>query len=368
MKSQTVDQPPLWRRMEKPAWLALLALSLILRCYGLEWRALSYDEGVHAIYSHYLFANGQYSHTPVTHGPFLFVSNALIFSLLGESDATVRIGQAMAGAGVVFMMWYFRRYLGRAGALAAGLLLSVSPVFLFYSRYARNDIYIALFLLLWIYSALRYLGSGRFRWLLGVTLSMALSFATKEVSFLNGAIAGSFFALTAFFHLTTKPVLAQRARRLAVMMLFLVLPFLAPLIRQKSYMTIGSLFLLDLFFITAWFHARSSERFRPAHGLALLLLFWAIDLPLFTTFFHNRAGVLTGISGSLGYWLAQHGVQRGNQPWFYYPFLAVLYEFLPLALSVSGVALLALRRKNTSRMVFTTLCLWWMAGSWTLYS
>jgi uncharacterized protein (TIGR03663 family) len=58
----------------------------------------------------------------------------------------------------------------------------------------------------------------------------------------------------------------------------------------------------------------------------------------FTTFLTNtRNGLATGIVGSLGYWLAQHEVQRGNQPPYYYFMLAALYEFLPVILTVSGM-------------------------------
>jgi hypothetical protein len=33
--------------------------------------------------------------------------------------------------------------------------------------------------------------------------------------------------------------------------------------------------------------------------------------------------------GSLGYWLEQQGVERGNQPWYYYALVQVpVYEYL----------------------------------------
>ena len=59
-------------------------------------------------------------------------------------------------------------------------------------------------------------------------------------------------------------------------------------------------------------------------------IFYAIFITLFTTFFTNGWGVATGMIGSLGYWLAQQGVQRGNQPWYYYLVINLpMYEFLP---------------------------------------
>ena len=59
-------------------------------------------------------------------------------------------------------------------------------------------------------------------------------------------------------------------------------------------------------------------------------IFYSIFITLFTTFFTNGWGIATGTIGSLGYWLAQQGVQRGNQPWYYYLLINLpIYEFLP---------------------------------------
>jgi predicted membrane-bound mannosyltransferase/DNA-binding beta-propeller fold protein YncE len=58
-------------------------------------------------------------------------------------------------------------------------------------------------------------------------------------------------------------------------------------------------------------------------------LFYVIYIVLYTTFFTNGRGFFTGIVGSLGYWLAQQGVQRGSQPWYFYALIQVpMYEYL----------------------------------------
>jgi DNA-binding beta-propeller fold protein YncE len=73
-------------------------------------------------------------------------------------------------------------------------------------------------------------------------------------------------------------------------------------------------------------------------------IFYSIFITLFTTFFTNGWGIATGTIGSLGYWLAQQGVQRGNQPWYYYLVINLpLYEFLPAIGGLFAGALL-LRR------------------------
>lgn len=69
------------------------------------------------------------------------------------------------------------------------------------------------------------------------------------------------------------------------------------------------------------------------HWLVAAAIMFLIYALLFTTFFTNPVGLATGIAGSLSYWLAQQGVQRGGQPLYYY--------FLLLLLTLFGVYRLA---------------------------
>jgi uncharacterized protein (TIGR03663 family) len=61
-----------------------------------------------------------------------------------------------------------------------------------------------------------------------------------------------------------------------------------------------------------------------------------IFVVLYTTFFSNIAGLASGTYGALAYWLNQHDVQRGGQPWYYYLFLLPMYEFLPFFTGIIG--------------------------------
>ncbi len=112
-------------------------------------------------------------------------------------------------------------------------------------------------------------------------------------------------------------------------------------------------------------------------------IFYAIGVVLFTTVFTNGTGIASGFIGSLGYWLAQHGVQRGDQPWYYYGIVVPLYEYLPLLLSLVTVAYLGVRSfarelrrtspeeargRLSSRELFIPFLLWWTAGAWIVYS
>ncbi|MBC7228401.1 MAG: TIGR03663 family protein [Thermoflexales bacterium] len=103
-----------------------------------------------------------------------------------------------------------------------------------------------------------------------------------------------------------------------------------------------------------------------------------IFLVFFTTVFTNGAGIASGWVGSLGYWLEQQGVQRGNQPWFYYLVILPLYDFLPLLGFLSATAFLASRaiykafhpqfRHWSFRHLFILSLLIWSFLSWFGYS
>ena len=72
-------------------------------------------------------------------------------------------------------------------------------------------------------------------------------------------------------------------------------------------------------------------------------LFYGVWLLFYTTFFTNWLGIASGMWQSLGYWIVQQDVNRGDQPWYYYFVIAPIYETLPLIFSVVGVVYYAFR-------------------------
>jgi uncharacterized protein (TIGR03663 family) len=101
--------------------------------------------------------------------------------------------------------------------------------------------------------------------------------------------------------------------------------------------------------------------------LVAAVIFHAIFAVFYTSVFTNPAGWGSGMIGSLGYWLEQHGVQRGNQPYHYYLFVTTLYEFLPILLALLACRLwLAQNRLNkVAGYWLTTLLLALLAFSLT---
>jgi len=173
----------------------VLLAAIVTRFYDLGTRVMSHDESLHTYFS-WLLARGQgYQHSPMMHGPLQFHMVALSYFLFGASDFTSRIPAALFGIATVWMMWRWRRYLGRWGALIAALLIVISPYMLYYSRYVRNESFTGLSGVLMLYAALRHLESGGRKYLYLYVAALVLHFTTKETAFIYAAQALLYFAV-----------------------------------------------------------------------------------------------------------------------------------------------------------------------------
>lgn len=94
-----------------------------------------------------------------------------------------------------------------------------------------------------------------------------------------------------------------------------------------------------------------------------VIIFFTIFVVLFSSVFTNMAGIRVGLVGSITYWLEQHGVQRGNQPWFYYLLLLSAYETLAWIFGLVATAYY-LRRPTW----LTSFLVWWWVVALVIYS
>jgi uncharacterized protein (TIGR03663 family) len=204
-RSQFLEWLPFW---------GIILFAAILRFWGLGDKPLHHDESLHAYYALQLMKNdlqnwlscfngvnaGCYRYDPLLHGPFQFHAIALVYQISqwlhapdnGVNTTTVRIAAATLGTVLVALPYFLRDYLGRIGALLACFLLAVSPSMVYFSRFAREDIYLACFTLLLVVAVARYIRGRKMRWLVVGAAAFALSYATSEATFLTVAIFGSF--------------------------------------------------------------------------------------------------------------------------------------------------------------------------------
>lgn len=196
----TVENSPSW--FERPvfgpvklSWenlllVALLLLAVLSRFALLEPRVMSHDETIHVYHNSWSLFSGQgYQHDPLSHGPFQTHVVALSYFLFGDSDTSARIPAVLFSIASVAFVWYYRRYLGRAGMFAAMTLMVISPYMLYYGRYVRNESYAAFAGIVLLWAMLRYLETGQARYTYFVSLATVLHFTAKETAFIYTAQA-----------------------------------------------------------------------------------------------------------------------------------------------------------------------------------
>jgi predicted membrane-bound mannosyltransferase/DNA-binding beta-propeller fold protein YncE len=423
----------------------LIAVIIILAIFSrftlLGERVMSHDEVNHVVPSYDLYQGRGYRHDPVTHGPFQFHIVALSYFLFGDSDFTSRVPAAtFSVAAIIFLVFAFRRYLGRTGALIAGTLFLISPYLLFYGRYTRNEGFIELIAVVLLYGILRYMEKGDRVGMFLVTLATVMHFIVKETAFIYTAealiflfviflvevrramhhvpkkydrflllmlvamllvfvalgagmamkgaattnaessptvstgpqlpnlggspfdtshirlyiiggsvlaalVAGVLGMLTLASGLGWDRIRQLRSFTLIIIIGTLILPMLSPfpvsmlgwnsLDYANSISMLRTGIFIALFFLIG---AAIGIWWNPFLWLQNALVFYSIFTVFYTTFFTNGNGFYTGLVGSLGYWLAQQGVERGSQPLYYYALIQMpIYEFIGLLGTVLAV-------------------------------
>lgn len=411
--------------LEVLVYVGLLLVAFGTRFFDLGARVMSHDESLHTYYSWRLAEDGTFQHTPLMHGPLQFHLIAFTYFLFGATDATARFPAALASVLGIALLYGFRRWLGRWGALVAAALMTVSPYMLYYGRYARNEALVVPLALLMFYAVFRYFEDREAKWLYLLSASLALHFTAKETAFIYTAqlmlflglllswqfwrshwdrdalksafgvglililvgviLAGAGIyadsrgpaigtpetvqpadptagagAVGAGIHpaLTSALVVVVLGGLLAVgsavyhfrerlrtefpsfdillISATVTLPQLAalpstllgwdpmayedPRARMSTAIVVIALLLISAAAGLAW----NWRRWLIASGI-----FFGIFGLFYTTVLTHPLGFFTGLVGSLGYWLEQHGVNRGSQPLYYYVLIQIpIYEYL----------------------------------------
>ncbi len=393
-------------------YIAFFVLAVVSRLYNVGDRGMSHDESLHALYSWNLYAGKGYVHDPMMHGPFLFHINALMYFLFGDNDYTARIAPALFGVILVMLPYWFRPWLGRIGALAAAGMILISPGLAYYSRYIRHDPFINVWTAIMVLATFQYIRTKAAKWIYIEAATVSLMLTTMETAYIHGFIWVTFVLLTLMWE-TLPQTARQTLEYILIGCIVLAGAFASYLLRVDQFTLPGSslnlvehvgafvavLIMLIAMLLTKLGADRQNQpvttalkSFRtrlPELGKAALLAVVIFTL-FFTTFFSNINGLYTGAFGALQYWLQQHGVQRGGQPWFYYLMLEPLYEILPLSLALIGLTAYLVRRKgfpshedkfgvteesqtqppnsNLSGGTFFSFVVYWAISAFTIYS
>jgi uncharacterized protein (TIGR03663 family) len=298
--------------------IAVLVLLCVSRLAFLGAKLPHHDEMVHVELSERLAFDGTYRASPAYHGPLLYHLEAGVFRVFGSGLWQARLVPALAGlAAALALVGLAWRESGARVALAVAVLVTLSPSWLYYSRFNAHDSLILLTttLVAW----------GRWHWTAGrlhaavwlVTLALALAWSTKlNALFVAGAIVlwPLAWRLTSPEHATTNPRRWPRPR-------------LAIAAIAGSLMVVGVLFLTTL------------------------QSYWQ-DTPLPSAL---GATVRAALSDPVRYWTSLHRQERLGGPFHYYGAMLALYE--PLLVAGIGLALVGAWRHRARPWVLAATAL-----------
>lgn len=286
-------------------FVAIAIVALALRLWELTGRTMHYDEAIHLYYSWRLANLEGFVHSPWMHGPFQIELVALFLRLFGDSDFAARLAYALFGTALVVLPFFLRDYLGRAGAMLTGVMLAISPSLLYFSRFGRNDIImavltVALFTLLW-----KYTRGPRNRYLYVASAVLAVAFAAKETAYIISAMFGALALLLAIPYSDLAAFLSRRFRNR---------PEAAP--SEDPAPTSDQ--VPELTLNTEHFPREQAPRLRqmldlsrlnPAGGFLLLLI--TLTLPLWSSGVELFRELGAALAGMVGWTAAQHPLEGG---------------------------------------------------------
>ena len=400
-------------------YAALMVVAAVMRLWDLDLRAMHHDESLHAYFAFQLSSGAGYQHDPMMHGPLQMEATAGLFRLLGDSDFTARLLYAIAGVVLVGMPYFFRQRLGNLGALLVAVMFLFSPTLLYFSRFARNDILMAVFTFGLVITMWRYLDEGKNKYLYLFAGLLALAFATKETAYVVTVALGLYlFGVIVIRNWSriargvmegevSPPVALARLVRgawsstmvglrlddpsrpaiLFLLLATLTLPFwsaLAAILQDTPLLSwtglvlsspegepppIGSpvrgglviafLIVTSLIGVSFYFGAKWSWRV----WWKAAAIFFGITIVLYSTFFTNFAGLGSGFWRSLGYWVAQQEAARGGQPFYYYLVIGPVYEFLPMVFAIAAGVYYMTRRDEFGRFL-----VFWTVATFLMYT
>ncbi len=367
----------------------LIALAFFLRLYNLDVRVFHHDEAAVGYFTYKLFNNGVYSYDPSFHGPFMYYVTSEMYRRFGDTIYASRLLPAIFGASTIFLLIPLRRYLGNAGMVIAAFFLALSPSFLYYSRFYREDIFISFFTLLAFVCAVKY--------------AEAIDEDRRSVSVLNlyyaaGAVIIALIVVNRFEYAFKSKAVAYTL--ISIFMLFLILIILFAVnykvtvirtiysVKRIFYLALGGIAIscmaslkenayiimalivifLILFFIRERWYRGLFERLKRFDKELIILIAEMIFLALivlivFSLFYTGNlldiTGMKTAVEKAISHWYEMHRIQRLGGPFFFYFSIIALYELPVLVFGVLGMFYFGLRDRKKENLL-TLLLLYWV--------
>ena len=372
--------------------ILIFAFAIFIRLWDLDKMAYHHDESIHGVFSHNIYQGRTYRYSPVYHGPFLYHFSSFFFLIFGDSNYTGRLPYALIGIFLLYILYLLKNIIGKPRTFWIIILCALSPTLTYYSRFARNDIYMACWIVAIVTFTLYYIKFQKLKYLLLAVIFLGLLYCTKENSYMSGFIVCSYFViyiavnlifssqekrvllLTKIFstyHLLTKIIITYGLFSI-FMFFFVKIPLFASneaikgisgYLSNAKIMHIWNMWTHNhKVYLWAWwifaflvfcgvFYYLEKKRSTYSNEYRInncfkdniffiisILLLLTIYSFLFTNMFHQSAGMKSGIIDYLAYWFGQQARPRiyHADGGFYYLPLLFLYETLAMIFATSA--------------------------------
>jgi len=327
------------RHFESCIFFSIIIFAFFLRLYHLDERVLHQDEAAVGYITYKLFNDSIYSYDPSFHGPFMYYVTSEIYRILGDTIYSSRLLPAILGASMILLLIPFRRYLGNSGMLFAAFFLALSPSFLYYSRFYREDIFISFFTMLALTCAVKY----------------AEAFDKDRISFLNlHFIAG--YSIERIFYLALMGISLSSMAAL----------------KENAYITMALITLfMFLFFIREQYLKSPIDRMvRPgkefiiliAEGVFLILVILVVFSLFYTGNILDIAGMKISVEKAISHWYEMHRIQRMGGPYFFYLGIIALYELPVLVFGILSMFYYGFSGRKKGKLLVILLLYWVAVG------
>ncbi|PSQ19689.1 TIGR03663 family protein [Halobacteriales archaeon QS_8_69_26] len=162
------------------AILAVTVVSIAARLLLLGDRTAHWDEGRVAYWVVRYAESGVFEYRAIVHGPFLFHVDKWLFTVFGPSDFVARLPVALVGGLLPLTAWLLRDRLRPAEMVALAVVFAGNPLLLYYSRFMRNDVLVAGFMVFALGLFVRAVDTRRPVYLYAATASFGFAFTAKE--------------------------------------------------------------------------------------------------------------------------------------------------------------------------------------------
>lgn len=293
----------------------IIALAFFLRLYRLDERVFHHDEAAVGYFAYKLFNEHSYTYDPSFHGPFMYYATTEIFKRLGDTVYSARFLPAILGSTMLFFLIPLRKYIGNIGMLICAFFFALSPSFLYYSRFYREDIFMSFFTLLLLVCIIKFIESY-----------FNMNYSNDR----NVPRHGGYSFMRFFYIIIGALALASLAA-----------------LKENAYiiMALAFFFLILLFIREKWYVGLMGKiKCREKKKLILfaeILFFIFLFVVFFSLYYTGNflyiAGMKDAFMKAVLHWYEMHKIERMGGPFFFYLPIMVLYELPIFIFGILGI-------------------------------